>query len=225
MDADPIWARLLPECVAVEEGPIADRLAALLPEELADVGAAVEKRRFEYASGRACAHRALARLGFAHAPLKSGPDRAPLWPDGATGSISHMAGWCAAAVARATEVVALGIDLEPDEPLEPSLWRLVATDREQAELERSPASSRGARARLLFCAKEAFYKCQYPATRVLLDFRDVECELTDDAFRVTLLRASGPFAEGVTFRGRHGVASGRRIAAMAWPARSGSRPA
>ena len=216
------WSRLLPGGVAVEEGPIGDRVAELVAEELDDVGASVEKRRFEYASGRACAHRALARLGFARAPLKSGPDRAPLWPAGAVGSISHTAGWCAAAVARASEVAALGIDLEPDEPLEPSLWRLVATDREQSQLERAPASSRGHQARLLFVAKEAFYKCQYPTTRTLLDFRDVECELDGDAFRVTLLRAAGPFEPGASFTGRHAAAAGRRIAAMAWPASSQS---
>lgn len=180
--------------------------------------AAVDKRRFEFASGRACAHLALDRLGFARAPLRSGPDRAPLWPDGAVGSISHTTGWCAAAVARAREVAALGIDLEPDEPLEPSLWRLVATDRELARLEREPAASRGLQARLLFVAKEAFYKCQHPTSRTLLDFRDVECELEREAFRVTLLRAAGPLAAGSAFRGRHAAVSGRRIAAMAWPA-------
>lgn len=212
------WLRLLPETVVVVDGPIGDSVAALLPEERAEIRTAVEKRRLEYAAARAHAHRALARLGAPLAPLLSTTDRDPRWPDGIVGSISHMEGWCAVAVARRTDVHALGIDLEPDEPLAPSLWRLVATDREQAWLGQLDESSRGRVARLLFSAKEAFYKCQFPTTRELLDFRDVELDvdLARGGFKVTLLRDAGPWTRGESVEGRHACDAGVLVTAMAW---------
>src|SRR5215469_16812348 len=71
----------------------------LRPAEAAIVARAVEKRRAEFATGRACAHAALDAWGAPDAPLLPGPDRAPLWPDGFVGSISHARGACAAVAA------------------------------------------------------------------------------------------------------------------------------
>ena len=39
-------------------------------------------------------------------------DRAPVWPDGVVGSITHAGNFAAAAVAWAADIAALGIDLE-----------------------------------------------------------------------------------------------------------------
>ena len=212
------WLRLLPATVVVDDGPIGDEVAALLPAEQEQVKGAVEKRRREYAAARARARRALARLGVACGPLLGTPDRDPIWPDGVVGSISHMDGWCAVAVAKRADVRALGIDLEPERPLEPSLWRLIATDRERQWLESLPPDSKGCAARLLFSAKEAFYKCQFPSTRELLDFRDVELEvdLARGDFRVTLLRDAGPWRRGQSASGRHASDAGVLVTAMAW---------
>ena len=212
------WLRLLPASVIVVDGPIGDETASLLPEEQEEVRAAVAKRHREFAASRAHTRRALAQLGIAAGPLLSSPDRDPIWPDGIVGSISHMEGFCAVAVARSSDVRALGIDLEPDVPLERSLWRLIATDRERQWLEGLPEGSRGRAARLLFSAKEAFYKCQFPSTREPLDFRDVELEVEPalGEFRVTLLRDAGPWRRGQSVGGRHACDSSLLVTAMAW---------
>ena len=90
---------LFPPGVAVavrrEPGDPAD----LLPGEAVYVAKAVPKRINEFAAGRACARRALATFGMPGAVLLAAPDRQPLWPTGFVGSITHTAGFCAAAVA------------------------------------------------------------------------------------------------------------------------------
>ncbi|MFF4689931.1 hypothetical protein [Streptomyces sp. NPDC001307] len=53
------------------------------------------------------------------APGASGPEwarRAPRWPEGIVGSMTHCAGYHAAAVARGRSVAALGVDGEPHGP-------------------------------------------------------------------------------------------------------------
>jgi hypothetical protein len=80
-------------------------------EEL--IGRAVEKRRREFGTARACARRALADLGRVPAPIVRGEKGAPVWLDGVVGSITHCAGYRGAAVAEARDVRALGIDAEP----------------------------------------------------------------------------------------------------------------
>src|SRR3712207_1286527 len=72
------------------------RDAHLLPEEEGSVRTAGVKRRREFAAGRQCARRALAHLGFAGVPLPASADRAPCWPVGVCGSISHTELFCIA---------------------------------------------------------------------------------------------------------------------------------
>ena len=50
---------------------------------------AVESRRREFITGRRCARRALADLGFPLAPILRGPNREPLWPAGVVSSITR----------------------------------------------------------------------------------------------------------------------------------------
>ena len=84
----------------------------LWPEEAAAVQHAVEKRRREFAVGRMLARAALAAIGDPPSAIPTGNHREPVWPAGIVGSITHCAGYCAAAVARDAMVVALGIDAE-----------------------------------------------------------------------------------------------------------------
>lgn len=176
---DTAWTWLVPEAVVVD-GPVADRCAELLAPELAAIEGADPRRRAEYSSARACARTALALLGTAPAPIMRGTDRAPRWPEGIVGSLAHTRDWCAAAVARSATLVALGIDIEDDAPLEPELWNLIATPAERSGLDALPTLRRGRVARLLFSAKEALYKCQFPSSGRFLDFADLEFELPTD---------------------------------------------
>lgn len=156
---------------ALDEEP-----AALWPAEQAAVAQAVPARRREFAAGRAGARRLLARLGLPPAALPAQPDRSPAWPSGVIGSIGHSAQLCVVAATRLGALLSLGVDVEPDAPLEDELWDTICSPRERAALERLPPAQRGAAARLHFCAKEAVYKCLHPVLRLPLEFHDVELE-------------------------------------------------
>jgi 4'-phosphopantetheinyl transferase EntD len=156
----------------------------LLQEELACVVRAAPKRRGEFAAGRACAHAALAQLSVADVPLLVGADREPLWPAGITGSITHTSGFCAAVLASKGHIESLGIDAEIRTAVRRELWRQVITSDERAWLESLPEGQAGEMASVLFGAKEAFFKCQYPLTRQWLGFGDVSVSIDGATFSI-----------------------------------------
>ena len=166
--------------VATFEVGFGATLAPLFREEEPLVAKAVEKRRWEFRAGRHCARRACVELGMPELAILSGPDRAPLWPVGAVGSITHTGAgkraYAAAVVARSSDVRALGVDAELAAPLPAELEPRVLTPRELAFVASLDASARGLTAMLHFSAKEAFYKCQYPVTQRFLGFQEVEVE-------------------------------------------------
>ena len=170
-------------------------LSPLFAAEEPSIARAVEKRRWEFQAGRHCARRALADLGGAETAIVAAPDRAPVWPNGFVGSITHTGadgqGYAAAVVARASEVRSLGLDAELAEPLAPELQERVLTRTEQAFLKTLDAGHSGLIATLFFSAKEAFYKCQYPLTQRFLGFQDVEVEfeLERNGFRARVRSA------------------------------------
>ena len=182
--------RILPPYVETEEVFGEPDEAALLPGEEQAVAGAVVVRRREYAAARCCARACLGRLGYGPVALPRGVGGAPVWPLGVRGSLTHCAGYVAAAVARADRITALGIDAEPDAPLPDGVLDLVST---QAERERLPAGSDAPDGpswdRLLFSAKEAVYKTWFPVVGGWLDHHEVEVSFTGgDAFTAVLAR-------------------------------------
>ncbi|MCB1027750.1 MAG: 4'-phosphopantetheinyl transferase superfamily protein [Microthrixaceae bacterium] len=121
-------------------------------------------RRREFATGRALAHRAVRDLGCGDVPIEVGPHRAPLWPPGIVGSITHADDWCAVAVTNDPAIAAIGIDVEPDRPIEPELWPQICTAAELDRLYALPLDDRGHACRTVFSAKESFYKAQFCLT-------------------------------------------------------------
>jgi 4'-phosphopantetheinyl transferase EntD len=217
----------------------------LFPEEEAVVAGAVDRRRREFATVRRCARTALAALGVAPGPILPGRLRAPVWPEGVVGSMTHCEGYRAAAVARAAEVVTLGIDAEPHEPLPGREPDVVARPEERERLA-------GLRARwpevcwdrLLFSVKECVYKAWFPVTGRWLGFEEASVVLESAAlpsvtlessasesagpgpgtgiFRAALL-VPGPVAAGVRltgFEGRWLVRDGLVLTAVAVPVRA-----
>ena len=169
---------ILPAGVAVAETGEDEEVAALFPEEEALVARAVEKRRREFAGGRACARRALATLGFPPGPIGAGERGEPIWPSGAVGSITHCRGYRGAAVARAEEMTSVGIDAEPGEPLPEGLAAEIARPEELAALAALERAEPGVSwDRLLFSAKEAAYKAWYPLAGRWLGLLDTTVEL------------------------------------------------
>lgn len=190
---------VLPSDFAVEWGDPSQPSSPLFPEELQLVAAAVEKRRLEFSQGRQCARAALRRLGLSDGPLLTGSQREPLWPTGVVGSITHTTGLCVAAVAWQRRYSGVGIDVEPDEPLTLPVAERIATEAEMSALRSMPPLLA---ARLIFSAKEAFYKCQFYRTRQFLGFFDVAIELEPEGeFSARLLRDAGPIGRDSSFRG------------------------
>ncbi len=155
---------------------------ALFPSEMESVSKAVAVRRSEFAAGRIAARRALAEIGRPHAEIPAGADRAPRWPTGTIGSISHAGGVAVAVVAATATIKAIGIDIEIMDAVRPELWPLVLSADERHWLRRQPAAEQIRWATAVFSAKEAFYKFQYPLTGQWLDFLDVEVRATQNSF-------------------------------------------
>ncbi len=178
----------------------------LHPDEEAMVRRAVESRRRQFSAGRACARRALARLGIEDFPLINGTDRAPIWPAGVAGSISHTKSWCAVGVARQQDVRALGLDVESDAPLKTELWDTVCVSEELEWIGAQASGDRGRLAKLVFSAKECAYKCQYAITRTFLGFdaMQVTIDRNRSVFEARFCRTVDPeFRPGDVIAGRY----------------------
>jgi 4'-phosphopantetheinyl transferase EntD len=210
---------ILPPPVAVAEsfGDLPE--ATLFPAEEAIVAKAVEKRRAEFATARACARAALAKLGLPAVPIGTGDRGAPQWPQGVVGSITHCAGYRACAVARSRDVVTIGLDAEPDKQLPDGVLEVVSSSSERAMLSALAASAPGVSwDRMLFCVKETVYKAWFPLTNRWLDFEEarVDIDPAGQTFTARLL-VDGPVVNGTSvtgFEGRWLAANGLIVTAI-----------
>lgn len=210
---------ILPSVVAAEEAFTDPPHVVLFPEEETVIANAVDKRRREFATARACARAALAQLGMPPVPIVPGPRGAPQWPPGVVGSITHCAGYRASAVARSRDVIAIGLDAEPNGKLPGGVLGIVASRDEQAGLAALAAARPDVHwDRMLFSAKESVFKTWFPLTGRWLNFEDasIELDLANDAFAARLLVA-GPVVNGKVltgFDGRWLVKSGLIMTAI-----------
>jgi 4'-phosphopantetheinyl transferase EntD len=175
----------------------------LFPAEEAVMVNASGKRRREFATTRACARTALAKLGLPSVPIVPGLRGAPQWPPGVVGSITHCPGYRASAVARDLDVVTIGLDAEPHERLPAGVLDVVASGDEQARL----AVLTAARPdvcwdRILFSAKESVYKAWFPLTRRWLGLAEARVDFDPDnrTFTARLL-VDGPVVNGARLTG------------------------
>ncbi|MFU8849783.1 4'-phosphopantetheinyl transferase family protein [Micromonospora sp. SL1-18] len=223
-----IEALLPPAVVAVEA--FSDLPGeAPYPGEEDLVARAVGGRRREFVTARRCAREALARLGYAPTPIRPGPKREPLWPAGVVGSITHCAGYRAAAVARDTALASLGIDAEPHGALPDGVGERVTVAGEPDLLRHlSHADPSVHWDRLLFSAKESVYKAWYPVTGRWLGFEDAELSI-DPASRTFTARllVDGTRTDGgpplTALHGRYQVADGLVVTAVTLPALPAAR--
>jgi 4'-phosphopantetheinyl transferase EntD len=217
--------KALPASVACAEafGDLPDTV--LFPEEAALVARAVEKRRREFTTARGCARTALAALGVPATPILHGERGAPRWPPGIVGSITHCAGYRAAAVARSSDVVTIGLDAEPDEMLPEGVLDAVSLPAERARLRDMAAAAPGpCWDRLLFSAKEATYKAWFPVARRWLGFEEADITINpvDGTFEVRLLVPAPPVNGSplTGFTGRWLACGGLVIATIVVPAQT-----
>jgi 4'-phosphopantetheinyl transferase EntD len=146
----------------------------LFREEEQVIAHAVASRRRDFATVRSCARACLARLGYPPAPILPGVGGAPTWPAGIRGSMTHCAGYAAAAVGPHPQISAIGIDAEPDAPLPDGVLGLIATAAEHDHLAAADGPDGPNWDRLLFSAKEAVYKAWFPLVGGWLDHHDAE---------------------------------------------------
>lgn len=162
---------------------------ALHPQEEIHVARAAQKRRRDFAAGRACARAALAPLGWGDAVIGMDKDGAPLWPPGIAGSITHTSGYAAAVVSQT--FTGIGVDAERVGGVTQALWRRLFSEAEQAVL----AADDGVAATVMFSAKESAFKA-WRLSRAL-GFRDIAIALDEGGFTAAYA--------GKTLRGRHAV--------------------
>lgn len=166
----------------------------------------------------------MATLGVPPAPVMRGHRGMPLWPEGTVGSMTHCDGYRAAVLARASEVRAVGIDAEPNEPLPQGVWEVISVPSERTRTPRGENGSAIHWDRLLFSAKESVFKTWFPLTRIELDFQEA-----DVSFRTN----PGSGAEGTftaelslsapgmptSYEGRWLIDNGFAVTAIVLPAR------
>lgn len=217
------FADLLPADVYVEQAEEGSgvEVGDVWPVEIDAMPGALPGRRAEFLTTRACARRALVRMGLPAQAIPVGADRGPVWPPGVVGSLTHSAGLRAAAVAHETAWCGIGIDVEPNQALPAGVIGIAAAGSERAELQTLRlADAAVAWDRLLFSAKEAIFKAWFPVTGHWLGFD--ECTLS--------ICASGTFVGHLSLRGvdeqgwvrsvsgRWGVSGLRLLTAVAIPA-------
>jgi len=184
------------------------------PEEEALLGQAVASRRAEFIAARHCARQALRALGLPEGPILRGPKREPLWPPGIIGSITHCTGYRAAAVARAAEVLTIGIDAEPHAAIPDRVGLRILDDAERAWAASAPSGIHWDR--LIFSAKESVYKAWYPLAQSWLGFEDARITINPGAgsFRARLL-IDPPPGVPAEFDGRYLIEDGLVMTAIA----------
>jgi 4'-phosphopantetheinyl transferase EntD len=184
------------------------------------VAKAVEGRRREFITARRCARAALRTFGYPDSPIRPGPKREPQWPVGMTGSITHCAGYRAAAVARTADVDLLGIDAELNGPLPEGVAESITVPGEPDMLARLAGTHPGTHwGRLLFSAKESVYKAWFPVTRRWLGFEEARLTIDPDAGTFTaMLLVDGARIDGgaplSTMYGRFAVNRGLVLTAV-----------
>jgi enterobactin synthetase component D len=113
--ADIAWieralARWLPKPAFVKAAVIGDH--PILAEEQALVANAVDRRRWEFATGRWLARQGLRHFGLPERAIDMGRLRGPLWPEGVLGTITHDGALGAVALVQRRDVPERGIGID-----------------------------------------------------------------------------------------------------------------
>ncbi len=177
----PFLEGIFPQSAQWAVGYTHESFPRLYPEEAVYMSEMSPRRREEFALGRALSREVLKNLGIVKSPLLIDPPTgAPLWPKGVVGSISHSKGLVLVVAALSSEVLSLGVDVEQLGRLKPVLWPRILTAADSLWLKNQELSKQNDLATLIFSAKEAFYKYQYPLTKKWLGFQDLSMRVDID---------------------------------------------
>ncbi len=154
------------------------------------------RRVATFLAGRAAARQALSILGHPSSIIPIGVGGNPIWPAGFAGSITHTdtvayavaistadpetadpgtaATRADVAATGATEMVSVGLDVEHRRQIDAELVSTIMTPREHARWAALEGEAADRFATMVFTAKEALYKAQFPLTGAWLGFEHIE---------------------------------------------------
>jgi len=155
----------------------------LPPQEEVWVAKAADKRRRDFALGRACAHLALEQLGHHGTVIGKAENGAPCWPAGVLGSITHAKGYAAALVGDARQFCGIGVDAERLGGVTQELWPRLFNAAERRYLSSLDGAAQMLAATLFFSAKESCYKAW--AMKGGLPFGEIHVIQQSDTFTAT----------------------------------------
>jgi enterobactin synthetase component D len=148
---------------------------------------AVAERRETVRLGRLAAHAALQQIGLDTGPVLTGENREPIWPDGASGSISHTTGVGVALVAPSDRTDGVGVDIETPR-WAPELEGQVPRPEERSWLDSLPVAERSAWLLALFSAKESIFKAFFPRVGSFFGFEAASLTPTSSGFSGSLVK-------------------------------------
>ena len=161
-------------------------------------------RRAEFLAGRILSKAALDFLNYSqNGTVDVGPGRAPIWPVGITGSISHDSGNVAVLLTRNASL-RLGIDITraPSKPELDAVRELALVDVDRALCSLTADLCSDISAMLIFSGKETFFKAFY---RDVGHYFDFDCACADSielpsTLRLTLTKDLSPkLSAGMNF--------------------------
>lgn len=163
------------------ENKLFNKLGITLPLQIKH---SVHKRRAEFLAGRLVAKLAFFELGqltlTSNFNLKISNLRAPLWPEGIHGSITHTHNTSKCLLVPVKSRAFVGIDVENimDTSLASDVGMLIQSNSELNML-LTAGLSRVVATTLLFSAKESLFKAVFPFVEKYLDFKDSQLKHID----------------------------------------------
>ena len=159
---------------------VSDDIFNLYKNEIFQFG---DKRKKEYLKSRELAHSLFSEIGISDFILLNDDKRAPIWPSGIVGSISHSSGFAIVAISK--DHKSIGIDLEKimsDERSEKLKDQFLTEEEIKInQLDFNLFST------IVFSAKESLFKLIYPLCREYFGFHSAKIrEITDSGFSIEL---------------------------------------
>ncbi|MCW8090248.1 4'-phosphopantetheinyl transferase family protein [Alteromonas sp. ASW11-130] len=183
---------------------------------------AVKKRKSEFLAGRYLAKLALQSLGSDDTFVCVGKNRAPIWPKGFIGSISHTDDTAICAMAKRNEVSRLGLDIETVLPqsVAKEIIKSVLITSEFA-LAGSVTEPDTQMTTLIFSAKESLFKALYSEVGYYFGFENAEVKVVNTRtgkFVIELTSQLTPSLPGGTrFEGLFEILGNKVLTVIATP--------
>lgn len=144
-----------------EHSEYIDSRTDLLPSSL---NKASNGRKREFLAGRICAEELFLKHNLTNIKIQSSKSRAPIWPEGFIGSISHTKFCAVCSLADNKTYSSVGIDIEkliPRTRFE-TISKLITTESDQVFLSKFTGDDLLQVQTILFSGKEALYKAIFP---------------------------------------------------------------